>query len=194
MLCKVEGCNQEKRKLDYCQKHYQRVKKYGSPETRKWSQAPLEERFWMRVDKRSNDECWEWTGQRLSSGYGRISLGKKSEGSEGAHRVSWLLANKGLSIPKGMHVMHSCDNPGCVNPRHLSIGTPKENSQDMINKGRKRTYAPVGNENGKALITPEIVKQIRVSTESHAALARQFFVSPSCIRGVRTGRTWSHVE
>jgi hypothetical protein len=52
MLCKVEGCNQEKRKLGYCQKHYQRFKKYGSTENRKWSQAPLEERFWMRVDKR----------------------------------------------------------------------------------------------------------------------------------------------
>ena len=192
MLCKVEGCNQEKRKLGYCRKHYQRFKKYGSPETRKWSQAPLEERFWMRVDKRSPEECWEWTGQKIN-GYGRISLGKKSEGSDGAHRLSWLFANEGQSIPTGMHIMHSCDNPGCVNPSHLSIGTPKENAHDMIRKGRKRVVAPVGEGNGKSLINAEIVRQIKQSTDSHAALARQFNVSPNCIRGVRIGRTWSHV-
>jgi hypothetical protein len=192
MLCKVEGCNQEKRKLGYCQKHYQRFKKYGSTENRKWSQAPLEERFWMRVDKRGPEECWEWAGQKIN-GYGRISLGKKSEGSDGAHRLSWLFANKGQSIPTGMHIMHSCDNPGCVNPSHLSIGTPKENAHDMIRKGRKRVVAPVGEGNGKSLINAEIVRQIKQSTDSHAALARRFNVSPNCIRGVRIGRTWSHV-
>jgi len=193
MLCLVKNCNKQKEKLGFCQKHYRRVKKYGTPEPRKWSQESLEIRFWLKVDKKSEDECWPWIGQRLKSGYGRISLGAKKEGSEGAHRVSWILANK-QKIPDQMFVMHSCDNPSCVNPKHLSIGTPKQNHDDMVKKGRKRVVAPVGNENGKAIITPDIVRQIRSSDESHASIARRFNISPNCVRSVRIGRTWSHVE
>jgi hypothetical protein len=192
MLCLVRDCNNLKKTLGFCQKHYQRVKKHGTPEPRKWSQESLEIRFWLRVDKKSAEECWPWIGQKRN-GYGRISLGKKEDGAEGAHRVSWMLANK-KKIPDGMFVMHKCDNPECVNPSHLAIGTPKENTADMIAKGRKRVVAPVGNENGKAIITPDIVRLIRSSDESHASLARRFNISPNCVRGVRIGRTWSHVE
>jgi hypothetical protein len=193
MQCKVDGCGGKLKAFGYCYKHYVRLKKYGTTEDRKWSQAPLEVRFWLKVKKVGENECWEWQGQKLANGYGRISLGVKALGSDGAHRVSWRLANK-AEIPAGMFVMHSCDNPSCVNPKHLSIGTPKENSQDMISKGRKRVVAPVGTGNGKALINEEIVKQIRQSSDSHASLARRFGVSPNCIRGVRVGRTWSHVR
>lgn len=193
MFCEVAGCDRPIKTLSFCQKHYVRIKKYGSPDDRKWSQAPLEVRFWLRVDKKSKDECWPWTGQKLKNGYGRISIGKKEEGAEGAHRISWMIANK-QKVPSGMFVMHKCDNPGCVNPSHLAIGTPKENTADMIAKGRKRVVAPVGNENGKAIITPDIVRQIRSSDESHASIARRFNISPNCVRSVRIGRTWSHVE
>jgi hypothetical protein len=193
MLCEIDGCGGKRQKLTFCQKHYQRIKKYGSPDDRKWSQAPLEVRFWLKVDKKSENECWPWLGQKLKNGYGRLSLGPKSEGSDGAHRVSWMLANK-QKISAGMFVMHKCDNPECVNPSHLAIGTPKENTADMIAKGRKRIFSPVGNKNGKAIITPDIVRQIRASDESHASLARRFNISPNCVRGVRIGRTWSHVE
>lgn len=193
MQCKVDGCGGKHKALGYCYKHYVRFKKYGSPDDRKWSQATLEIRFWNKVDKRSDDECWPWLGQLMQNGYGRISLGAKKLGGDGAHRVSWKLFNN-QEIPEKMVVMHSCDNPKCVNPKHLSIGTSKQNTQDMINKGRRVIVAPVGNENGKAILNAEKVKLIRSSDESHAALARKLGVSPNCIRGVRIGRTWSHIN
>jgi hypothetical protein len=193
MKCVVETCLNKVVAMGYCQKHYIRVKKYGSPHSKKKDQSTLEERFWRFVDKKSEDDCWHWTGQRLSNGYGRISLGAKKDGSEGAHRVSWKLHNK-KDIPDGMYVMHKCDNPSCVNPHHLLVGTPKENTQDMIRKGRKKTVAPLGEGNGKSLLDAEKVRLIRSSTLSHAALGKQLGVSSNCVRGVRTGRTWSHIE
>lgn len=192
-VCSVVGCGAKRKSFGLCYKHYVRLKKHGTPESVKWTQGSVEERFWRNVVKGSASDCWEWNGTMQPNGYGRLSLGAKSEGSEGAHRISWRLHNK-TEIPKGMHVMHSCDNPKCVNPSHLSVGTPKQNTQDMIAKGRKVIASPVGNDNGKAIINPDIVRQIRQSNESHAALARKFGISPNCVRGVRIGRTWSHVD
>jgi hypothetical protein len=195
MKCLVNDCDSSVRviSLGLCYKHYVRQKTHGTTEVRKYSRGTLEERFWNFVDKKSQDECWHWIGQILSNGYGRISLGAKKDGSEGAHRVSWKLHNK-KDIPDGMYVMHKCDNPSCVNPNHLSIGTPKDNTQDMIGKGRKKVVSPKGEGNGKSLLDAEKVRLIRSSTLNHAALGRQLGVSPNCIRGVRTGRTWSHIE
>jgi hypothetical protein len=87
-----------------------------------------------------------------------------------------------------------CDNPSCVNPYHLLVGTPKENTQDMIRKGRKKTVAPLGESNGKSLLDAEKVRLIRSSTLNNTALGKQLGVSSNCVRGVRTGRTWSHIE
>jgi hypothetical protein len=193
MECVIEDCQSKVVGWGYCQKHYVRVKKYGSPHSKKKDQSTLEERFWRFVDKKSEDECWHWTGQLFSKGYGRISLGSKKDGAEGAHRVSWRLHNK-KDIPNGMFVMHKCDNPSCVNPHHLLVGTPKENTQDMIRKGRKRTVAPLGEGNGKSLLDAEKVRLIRSSTLNNTALGRQLGVSSNCVRSVRTGRTWSHIE
>lgn len=89
--------------------------------------------------------------------------------------------------------MHSCDVMRCVNPAHLSLGTPKENTADMIAKGRHARQAPKGEASGKAVLTEEIVRAIRASDESHAVLARRFGCGANTVRGVRTGRTWSHV-
>ena len=193
MKCVLADCLGEVVSWGYCQKHYVRVKKYGSPHAKKNDHSTLEVRFWRFVTKKSESECWEWEGQKLSNGYGRISLGAKKLGADGAHRVSWKLANK-QDIPKGMHIMHKCDNPKCVNPSHLELGTPKQNTQDMIRKGRKRTVAPLGTENGKSLLDAEKVLLIRSSNLNHAALGRQLGVSPNCIRGVRIGRTWTHIK
>lgn len=92
----------------------------------------LKARFWSRVDKRGEDECWPWTGAKVSRGYGRISVNGKAAV---ATQVSWSIAN-GKPFPVGLFACHACDNPSCVNPKHIWPGTAKENIQDAERKGR----------------------------------------------------------
>jgi hypothetical protein len=90
------------------------------------------QRFMSKFSPEPNSGCWLWTAAISFDGYGII--GYDSHRSVGAHRVSYELF-KG-NIPKGLFVMHSCDNRCCVNPSHLSVGTAKANAHDMIAKGR----------------------------------------------------------
>jgi hypothetical protein len=85
--------------------------------------------FWAKV--RRTDGCWEWTGARLHSGYGK--LGRKGR-TYVAHRFAWELVNG--AIPDGLFACHRCDNRLCVRPDHLFLGTQKDNIADMLSKGR----------------------------------------------------------
>jgi len=94
--------------------------------------SSLEDRFWARVD-RDPDGCWEWTGARWVEGYGRLSLGP-GVGPKKAHRLSWELHYG--AIPDGLDVLHRCDNPPCVRPDHLFVGTQADNMRDARAKHR----------------------------------------------------------
>lgn len=96
--------------------------------------ADVSIRFWRYVEKRGDDECWEWTGSRFAKGYGVFCLNKRDR--IGAHRMSWTLTNG--PIQGRLWVLHRCDNPPCCNPAHLFLGTPVDNVRDMHMKGRDR--------------------------------------------------------
>lgn len=105
--------------------------------------VPLAERFWSKVDR--SGECWLWTGARDHAGYGIFCLeGRPHPRWVGAHRVAWMLEHG--EIPAAAVAMHTCDNPRCVRPDHLRLGSQSENLRDCFAKGRHpwRTYNPAG--------------------------------------------------
>lgn len=96
----------------------------------------VEEVFWRRVSIGPDaNDCWYYSGPRNQRGYGQIASGVKA--LRGAHRFSWALHNRRL-IPDGRWVLHSCDRPPCVNPAHLRLGSPEDNTQDRIERCRGR--------------------------------------------------------
>lgn len=97
---------------------------------RVYKKTSIEERFWAKVEK--GDGCWTWTGCKSPKGYGQILFNDNK--IHLAHRVSYIMAN-GL-IDSSLLVRHKCDNPSCVNPDHLELGTYKDNNRDKIERGR----------------------------------------------------------
>ena len=96
----------------------------------------LLKRFWEKVDKKSQEECWIWKAFKTKTGYGKI--GVASGQAVSAHRVSWEIHNG--KIEEGKFVCHRCDNPSCVNPGHLFIGTRQDNVNDMVLKKRSKHF------------------------------------------------------
>lgn len=144
----------------------------------------LADRFWAKA-KRTSSGCWEWTAGTTTGGYGKFWAAGRAVG---AHRFSWELAND-RKIPEGKWVLHDCDNPPCVNPNHLFIGTNVDNMADMVAKGRQTR----GVEHLSSKLTPADVRAIRASDESQRVLAVRFAVSQMAIWRVLVHRTWKHV-
>ena len=161
---------------------------------------PLAKRFWSKVDKTSQQPCWIWTALRTRSypshPYGRLRISRKWAA---AHRISWEIHYG--KIPEGMLVCHSCDNTLCVNPNHLFLGTSKDNTQDMMNKGRgagqKGTrFQPdvAGLNNGRARLTPKDVLAIRQDqNKSLKEWSEVLGVAERTVDHVLKGSTWQHL-
>lgn len=146
-------------------------------------------RFWRKVDRRGPDECWLWQGSCFDNGYGQFSIYPRNVK---AHRFSYELAHG--PIPTGFAVMHSCDNPPCVNPAHLTAGSLSDNMQDAIAKGRDRP--PRGELNGMAKLNDALVREMRAAYaagEGRGALAARFGVSRTNVDLVVTGKAWASV-
>ncbi len=129
-------------------------------------------------------ECWHWVGS-LVWGYGAL-------GRQRAHRVSYRYF-KG-DIPRGIEVMHSCDNPSCVNPDHLSLGTHADNMRDCAKKGRIRTVPKFGESNPMAKLTLAAVRQMRKARKTGATykkIAKDFGVTAMTAYRAVTGQNWS---
>lgn len=135
-------------------------------------EVDLATRFWARVDKRGKDECWEWTGSK-TFGYGIIWINRRNKR---ATQVSWELEHK-KKWPSPLHAMHTCDNPPCVNPHHIKPGTPKENMQDSVRKGRFRPVKKMKCRRGhpydesNTYVTKSLT---RVCRKCHRASVKQF--------------------
>lgn len=96
---------------------------------------PLADRFWAKVDRRGEDECWLWLGAH-DGRYGQLW---KDGRNQRAHRISWEI-HHGVEFPDGMDACHTCDTPSCVNPAHIFPGTPSDNARDALAKGRLRNH------------------------------------------------------
>ena len=140
----------------------------------------IEERFFSRFVKLDNG-CWQWRAHTDKDGYGVLPGDRKNTR---AHRLSYEIHNG--PIPDGLIVCHHCDNPGCVNPDHLFVGTTKDNAQDALKK--RRHY--VGEKNGRSKLTEENVKEILHSNQNGQQLANKFDVTRHTVNNVRRGKTW----
>lgn len=135
-------------------------------------------RFWSKVDVGEAGECWEWLASKTGGGYGSFGIHGRIWY---AHRVVWTLTYG--PIPKGLLVCHHCDNPGCVNPYHLFLGTDKDNAVDSARKGRRAWK-----------LTKRDVREIREMLEKgylHREIAVKFDVSRALIGSIRNGKRWS---
>ncbi len=161
--------------------------------------TPLRDRFWSKVNERGPDDCWEWTAALNGMGYGVIGIGRSKDGIERAHRLSYCWAN-GLTIAElgELFVLHHCDNRSCVNPRHLYLGTAKQNTRDMLDRGRHRTRR--GSANPFAKLTEWQVQRIRQEHNpvrgygrGYRALAKKYGVNRTTISRIVRWQKWHHL-
>ncbi|WP_176491733.1 HNH endonuclease [Curtobacterium sp. 'Ferrero'] len=139
--CSIATCDAPARNASaaYCNRHDKRIRKHGNADVVAFARAddatPLADRLRLHADIGGPDDCWEWQGARNADGYGVT----KTELGNLAHRVSYQVWVG--PIPDGYFACHTCDNPPCINPRHLFTGSPADNVHDMIRKGRNRRRA-----------------------------------------------------
>jgi hypothetical protein len=196
-LCSVEGCGRKHKSYGFCDTHYVFWKRNGFVGERRIK--PLAERLWARVDKTPgqgpNGDCWEWRGYVHPVGYGQIGAGRADEGTIHTNRAAWIVTNG--EIPNGLWVLHTCDNRLCCNPAHLWLGTPKENTQDMIAKGRRRDPSQVvrGEDVSQSKLTEELVRAIRAEPPmTFKALGEKYGVSAATANKVKLRQIWKHVK
>ena len=162
-------------------------------------------RFWRKVEK--TNSCWLWTAAKGEKGYGMFSVGgsRNPDGTRrnsmvAAHRFSFELVNGSIPDHDSFHgycVLHRCDNPACVNPAHLFLGTNKDNVQDMDAKGRRVTVAARGSKHANAVLTEdgvrEIVRRHRDDGVTQLQLSREYGVCHATVNHIFTGRLWGHL-
>lgn len=190
--CAFDGCGKPARSAGFCNGHYRqhRMGETLRPLQVQYHGLPEFERFMKRVDKDGPDGCWIWTGSRQRAQWHGQWRGPKGT-PELAHRAAWRLMR--CEIPQGMCVCHRCDNPVCVNPAHLFLGTVSENFKDMWAKGRARPKTHCGEAHGMAKLTADKVREIRASDESAKDIAARLGVGTTTIYDVRKRKIWQHV-
>jgi hypothetical protein len=153
----------------------------------RWTTDKFLDRFWSQVQQ--GEGCWLWVGGKTGAGYGHF----KHRIDILTHRLSWELHNR-KPIPPGMFVIHSCDNPACVNPDHLSVGTSLDNMRDKMKKGRHRT---VRGEDApwSRLTTAEIIaiRRAHRSGLGYKKLGKLFGINDGYACQICQHKRWRHV-
>ncbi len=167
---------------------------------KKWQTHPMDEKFWDGVGRKTDAGCIEWKRGKSKRGYGKLTgvVGNQRK-SVRSHRFAYELFVG--PIPDGLIVLHSCDNPSCINPLHLSIGTNDDNSKDMVAKGRQA----YGSRQGRSSLTDSQVESIRKFHNSARSgkkkardgtlkiLSERYGISKDHVSVIVSGRTWRHV-
>jgi hypothetical protein len=144
----------------------------------------------LLANTEQGDGCWTWKGYKRPGGYGEAYFGKNPNRVRVlAHRAMFEAFNGPITDPS-MCVCHRCDNPRCVRPDHLFLGTHADNNADRNAKGRQAR----GERNGPAKLTEAQVRTIRADTRPHSEVAKEYSVGATTVHSLRAGKTWRHVR
>jgi hypothetical protein len=190
-LCSVQDCGRIHFGRGYCSIHYQRNRKYGDPlHPGVMDRRPWLEKFISSIDK--SGECWIWTGFKDAKGYGATNNPQNKHKAAFVHRLAYELWVG--EIPKGLWVLHRCDNPSCCNPAHLFAGSNLDNIADMVAKKRNTR----GTKHPKAKLTEQQVREIRRRYVRRVVgvtqLSREFGLSTSTTMAIVKRRIWKDLS
>ena len=193
-VCQVRDCDSEAHFLGLCELHWSRTKEFGSPAMSTkhvglFLGRPAEERFWMQVERAEG--CWKWLGSKDKDGYGRFKGEVAGLTYTKAHRYSHAL-HTGEIIQRGMVVMHTCDNPECSNPDHLTVGTPLTNMQDKAAKGRSNVGK--GENASRAKLSAAEAKLILEDTRPYAEIAGNYGVAATTVASIKQRVSWKNLD
>lgn len=184
--CEINGCDTKHYVHGWCQKHYERWRRHGDPLKLVYNLNPVTWKYLLSCSRANNKtRCIEWQKGRHPAGYGIIRF-RNNDWS--THRVSWVLNNG--EIPTGLHVCHQCDNPPCINPDHLFLGTMADNMRDMANKGRAKR----GEQHHWVKLTEKDVLAIRKMSGLRIEIAKKFNVCPANITAIKKRRSWAWLK
>lgn len=194
--CSVDNCDRAVHCRGWCKRHYEIWRRHGDAnhQTRAFhgrgrNGESVSDRL-LRKSRLTESGCREWTGWRDDGGYGRVAVGRTMRP---AHVVAWEQYT-GRKVPDGMVVRHHCDNPPCIEPSHLIIGSQAQNVADMFERGRcDRT----GEKNNSAKLTAAAVQAIRAKHavgQPVSSLSREYGISESQVKNIITRKQWKEVS
>lgn len=189
--CKHPGCKKLNEIGEYCVKHYQRYKKYGRTDDsvlKNLKSVSPKKRIWLCSELDLETGCWIWQKGKSKDGYGQFSFKNRN------YRAHWVAYRLYVGpIPRGMLVLHRCDSPACVNPKHLFLGDNATNMADMVQKNRQVK----GIDHLESKLTEDQVREIKkrlAGPETISDIARDYPVDRKVVSRIKAGTNWKPIK